>query len=135
MIIQKIMEISKMFAKYNNDNKETEKPFIETNEHLSHENFGRIIQKNSLTDDIVALFLDLLNLNLNQSHQINDQARIFCIGSYGYSKICYYVCDEYGAYLVLPFLEEVPCPGPFLMYTESFFLDELELDLNGGEGD
>ena len=45
------------------------------------------------------------------------------------------MCDEYGVYLVLPFLEEVSCPGSFLIYIAGLFLGELELDLNGEEGD
>lgn len=63
-----------MLAKYNNNNQATDKPFIETNKHLSHENYERVIQKEWLTDGVVALFLDSLNLDLNHSHQINDQA-------------------------------------------------------------
>ena len=53
----------------------------------------------------------------------------------GYIKICYHRCEEYGVYILLPFLEEVSWPGSFLIYIAGLRIGELELDLNGGEGD
>ena len=85
--IETIMDISKMLADYNNDNHETEESFIKTNDNLSHENFQRIIRKDWLTDDAIALFLDSLNLDLNHNNQINGQAPTFCIGSLSIAKL------------------------------------------------
>ena len=78
MIFKRLRKYQKNISTHNDKTHKSELPFIDTNEFsVYHQNYEKIIRDEWLTEDLISFFLDILNLDLKHSLNVNEEAPTF----------------------------------------------------------